>query len=98
MQLTELKEWIKVDENYDDNILNSLIITSRALIQRSTGVEIDNVKDNPEALELYKTLQKIIIADLYDNRTSSGKVSPLAISLYTQLGSYKFSNMNGDNL
>lgn len=89
MELEELQEWLRIDGAYDDSTLNSLLLTSKLLIKQSTSVTLDDVYNDPEALELYKTVQKLIITDLYENRDGSGKINPVKISLYAQLEAYK---------
>lgn len=89
MDLEELKEWLRVDGVDDDITLDSLLLTSKILIRQSTGVELEDVQSNPQALELYKTIQKIIITDLYENRDGSSKLNPVLISLLIQLKSFK---------
>lgn len=86
--LDELKEWLRVEGNDDDTSLKSLISASRLLIKQSTGVELADVQNNADALELYKTVQKMIITDLYENRSGSS-ISPVMISMYAQLEAYK---------
>lgn len=89
LNLNELKEWLRIDDdNEDTNTLPSLVSTSKLLIKQSTGVEFADIQDNEDAVNLYKTLQKFIITDLYENRTGS-KFNPLLISLYSQLEAYK---------
>lgn len=96
--LDEVKEWIKSDNDEEDtNTLPGLISTSNIMIKQSTGVTWDDVQDNKDACNLYKTLQKYIITDLYFNRIGTN-ISPLVISLYAQLEAYKLpeDNTGGD--
>jgi hypothetical protein len=88
ISLDEVKEWIKSDSDAEDiNTLPGLISTSKIIIKQSTGVTWDDVQSNEDASNLYKTLQKYIITDLYFNQ--SGKMSYLIASLYIQLEAYK---------
>ncbi len=91
-ELPELKLWLSIDYDDDDNNLNSLISTSELLIKQSTGVEFSDVESDANAKELYKTLQKFIIGDLYKNRTNAGKISPALLNLYAQLEAYKLQD------
>lgn len=93
--LEELKEWLRIDGTDDDNTLTSLLLSSSLVIKQSTGVVLEDVQDNLEALALYKLVQKLIITDLYENRSGSGKINPVVVSLYTQLEAYK---LQGDNI
>lgn len=88
ISLDEVKEWIKSDSDAEDtNTLPGLISTSKIMIKQSTGVTWDDVQNDNDACNLYKTLQKYIITDLYFNQ--SGKISQLIASLYIQLEAYK---------
>lgn len=86
--LDELKIWLRVDGNDDDTALKSLISASRVIIKQSTGVELADVQNDPDALEFYKTVQKMVITDLYENR-SGASINPVMISMYAQLEAYK---------
>lgn len=87
--LTEIKEWLRIDGEDDDNTLSSLLLSSKFIIKQSTGVITEDVASNPEALELYKLVQKLIIAGLYENRDGDSKLNPLLISMSAQLESFK---------
>lgn len=89
MEINELKEWLRIDSVDDDITLNSLFSTSKILIKQATGVVLEDVQGNSEALELYKTIQKMIITDLYENRDGASKFNPILISLHTQLEAFK---------
>lgn len=87
--IEELKKWLRIDFDDDDlDTLPALISTSKLIIKQSTGVALDDVEEDADALNLYKTLQKYIITDLYENRTGS-TINQLVISLYSQLEVYK---------
>ncbi|MBB6218188.1 putative phage protein (predicted DNA packaging) [Anaerosolibacter carboniphilus] len=88
-ELEELKEWLRIDGEEDDNMIQSLQLSSKLLIKQFTGAKREDVEGNSEALELYKLVQRLIVTDLYENRAGSNKMSPVLISLCTQLGAYK---------
>lgn len=90
--LNELRMWLKIDGDYDDVTLDSLIKTSALLIKQQTGLTEADVTGDEEATELYKLVQKLIITDLYENREGSQKISPVLISLCSQLEAYKLKN------
>lgn len=92
VELPELKEWLSIDYEDEDINLSSLISASELLIEQSTGVIYSDVENDDNAKELYKTLQKFIIGDLYKNRTNAGKISPALLSLYAQLEAYKLQD------
>lgn len=89
--LEELKEWLRIDGNEEDATLSSLLLSSKFVIKQSTGVTLENVQNDPEALELYKLIQRLLITDLYENRSGSQKTNPVVISLNIQLKAYKLS-------
>lgn len=89
MDLTELKEWLKIDGIDEDITLNALIKSSEIIIKQSTGVIPADVESDVNAQALYSLVQKLIITDLYENRDGSSKINPLLVSMYTQLEAYK---------
>jgi uncharacterized phage protein (predicted DNA packaging) len=88
-ELTELKEWLKIDGTEEDKTLSSLLLSSKFVIKQATGIKLEDIAADDEAKELYKTIQRMIITDIYENRGGSGKVSPVVISLCAQLEAYK---------
>jgi len=84
--LVELQEWIVVDGN--EGTLSDLLLASRMTIKKTTGVTLVDVKDDPEAIALYKLVQKMIVADAYENRLGSTN-NQLLIGYSSQLESYK---------
>lgn len=89
VDLQEIKEWLRIDEEDEDRTLSSLIDSSRLIIKQATGITVDDVENNPDAIELYKLVQKIIITDFYENRGGGDKINPGLISLFMQLEVYK---------
>ena len=84
--IEELQEWVKAEGEL--TIFSDLLLASRMTIKKTTGVTLEDVKDDPEATALYKLVQKMIVADAYENRLGSNN-SQLLIGMCTQLGSYK---------
>nr|DAF76771.1 MAG TPA: hypothetical protein [Caudoviricetes sp.] len=87
--LDEIKEWLRIDIDYtgDDNLLNSLILSSQTIIKSATGVSKDfedtlSTEDYTEISELYKMVQRVLITDLYNEKSVENKA---LTSLYTQL-------------
>ena len=87
--LEEVKEWLRIDSDYteDDNLLNSLISTSQIMIKAATGVPKDfedtlSTEDYTEISELYKMVQRVLITDLFNEKSTENKA---LTSLYTQL-------------
>jgi hypothetical protein len=88
-ELNKVKEWLRIDGTDEDTILSSLILSSRFIIKQSTGVKFEDLSGKSDAIEVYRTIQRLIITDLYENRSGSGKLSPVVISLCKQLEIYK---------
>jgi uncharacterized phage protein (predicted DNA packaging) len=87
--LIEIKEWLRIDGEDEDNTLSSLLASSRAIIKQGTGLIKEDIKpDDKDITELYKLAQKILITDLYENRTGS-ESNPGLISICMQLEVYK---------
>jgi len=61
MELSEAKEFLRVDFDDDDGVINSLITSSDQYLQ-GAGC---NEKVNPE---LYQQAQKLLISNWYENR------------------------------
>ena len=87
--LEEVKEWLRIDDDYteDDNLLNSLILSSQSIIKAATGIPKDledklSTEDYTEISELYKMLQRVLITDLFNEKSTENKA---LTSLYTQL-------------
>ena len=87
--LEEVKEWLRVDSDYeeDDNLLNSLILTSQIIIKTATGVPKNfeqniSTDDFEELSEMYKMVQRVLITDLFNEKSTENKA---LTSLYTQL-------------
>lgn len=80
----EFREWLRLEEG-DDETLSSLLITSKAIIKKATGVTLEKVKDDPDGIEVYKTIQKILITRLYENRESKQDIDNGLISMYMTL-------------
>ena len=87
--LEEAKEWLRIDYEEDNNLITSLIDTSKAMIKSATGVP-DSFQSNENITaddlnsidRLYTMTQRIIITDLYNEKESENRA---LTSLYTQL-------------
>lgn len=87
--LTELKEWLRIDDTDNDITLRALIATSREIIKNATGLlQNDIPQSDADTLVLYVLAQKLIITGLYENRAGTSE-SPILISIYVQLHAYK---------
>lgn len=84
IDLAKAKEYLRIDEDYEDNLIEMLIEFSKEEIQNSTGVIFDSGGDT----KTYELAQLIIITDRYENRGSQDlefKPNNMLSSLYTKL-------------
>lgn len=84
INLDEMKEWLRIFHDEDDNLVNSLILSSISIIKSATGITKNYIQScNDETLrELYKMVQRILITDLYNERDTENKA---LTSYYIQL-------------
>lgn len=78
------KEYLRIDEEYEDTLIEMLIDFSKEEIKNSTGVTFDSGGDT----KTYELAQLIIITDRYENRGSQDlefKPNNMLSSLYTKL-------------
>ena len=75
LTLEEAKEWLRIDYDIDDNIIISLIEASKAEISISTGITPDYIENTEDEhfKNLYLMTQRIIVADLYNERATEDK-------------------------
>lgn len=84
LNIDEMKLYLRVDGSEEDEMINSLIEYSKEEIKDATGAAMEDYGDS----EVYKMLQKIIITDRYENRSSTDgewKVNNIYSSLCTKL-------------
>ncbi|MBS6504089.1 MAG: head-tail connector protein [Clostridium sp.] len=79
----KVREWIRLEEG-DDMTVSSLIITSRAIIKKSTGITEEECKSE-ETKSLYETIQKILVNRLYENRESNKEIDHGLVGMYVAL-------------
>lgn len=94
IELAETKEWLRVDGNDEDNILEIIIGAAEGYLNNATGHEFDNT--NPQA----KLFCWVLVTDWYENRELIGskpseKVRFSIQSMLTQLQNMTFE---GDEL
>lgn len=78
------KEYLRIDEEYEDTLIEMLIDFSKEEIENSTGVTFDSGGNT----KTYELAQLIIITDRYENRGSQDlefKPNNMLSSLYTKL-------------
>ena len=81
---TKAKEYLRIDEAYEDTLIEMLIEFSKEEIENSTGVTFDSGGNT----KTYELAQLIIITDRYENRGSQDlefKPNNMLSSLYTKL-------------
>lgn len=84
LTLEEIKEYLRVDSDEDDTLINLFMEYAKEEIEDSTGVKF-NKEGNSET---YNMAMLIIIADRYENRASTDtefKVNNILSSIYTRL-------------
>lgn len=82
--LTEIKEWLRIFNDDEDVIIQSLVDGSVSIIRSATGIPktyIESTLDT-DLKNLYLMVQRILITDLYNERDTENKA---LTSYYTQL-------------
>lgn len=91
IELQEVKDYLRVDIEEDDPLLETLIIAAVEYLKNATGKEYPATDEEGNAVnyELEKIYLKLLIAYWYENRTPAGKVgeefSQMTKSLMLQL-------------
>lgn len=67
MTLDEAKNYLRIDDNYDDIFIESLILVAENYIDSMVG---EGYKRDGKAVSLSKLLQYKLIADMYENRSA----------------------------
>lgn len=67
MTLEEIKNYMKIDDSSEDSFLTELIETSEIYITSMVG---EAYKQDVKAIKLANLLQKKIINDMYENRST----------------------------
>lgn len=68
MTIEEVKQYIRVDDNYEDVFIQELIEISQTYIDSMVG---EGYKTDPKAIKLATLLQKKLCADMYENRSTT---------------------------
>ncbi|MBS6503883.1 MAG: head-tail connector protein [Clostridium sp.] len=84
IELAEMKEWLRIFHDEEDNLIISLIASSISIIKSATGITKDYILSckNDVVIDLYKMVQRILITDLYNERDTENKA---LTSFYIQL-------------
>lgn len=80
----DIKQWLRIDHNEDDELLETIINSSTAIIHSATGISKEYIQSNKsERLKLlYDMVQRILVTDLYNERDEENKA---LLSYYIQL-------------
>ncbi|QSB48769.1 head-tail connector protein [Parageobacillus toebii] len=93
ISLDEAKEWLRVDHNDEDNMIQMLIKAAEKYLKNATGNTFDSSN------ELAQLFCLVLVADWYENREMIGKVSDkirhTVDSILAQL-SYCYEPQEGD--
>ncbi|MFS8540648.1 MAG: head-tail connector protein [Tissierellales bacterium] len=93
MNLEELKNWLRIDDVIDEDLIVGLHIAAEQYL-RNAGVLVDYNS------ELYKLAIKLLVTHWYENREPTGKADKLEFSLNSIITQLKYcqSNVNsGDS-
>ena len=75
MQLSEVKEWLKIDTEDEDITLSSLIFAAQANIENATGIKEEYILNNEKLLALYNLAIKVWITFMYGYDAANDKSS-----------------------
>ncbi len=67
--LDEAKEWLRIDVEEDDQLINTLALAAESYLKNATGITYDSTN------ELAKLFCLVLIVDWYENREMMGKAS-----------------------
>ena len=67
MDIQEVKDYIYLDADYEDAFIQELIDVSEIYINSMVGTRY---KTDPKLLKLFNIVQKKLISDMYENRSS----------------------------
>ena len=89
LTLKEVQDYLGVFDSYDAELINELIDTSQIYIDSMVG---EAYKTDEKAIKLACLLQKKLIADMYDNRSteipSNTKQDKIVTSILDKLSNY----------
>lgn len=68
MQLKEIKEYLRIDGDEDNELLSSLYVATKSYIENATGITEDMARENEKISGLYNLTNKILLTHWYENR------------------------------
>lgn len=102
MDIKEIKEYLRIDGNEEDNIISSFLIAAKSYIKNGTGLTENMVTPNA-VKELYNLCLKMLISHWYENRAieTTGpnfhKLSYSMDSMLLQLEAEYLKNKKGES-
>lgn len=89
MTLEDVKSYLRIDYEEDDELLTNLIEVSEAYIDSCVGTAY---KNDEKAIKLSNLLQKKLIADMFENRgteiSNSTKKDIIVTTILDKLSNY----------
>lgn len=89
MTLEEIKAYLRIDYEDDDDILSELLIVSEEYINSCVGI---GYKSDEKAMKLAKLLQKKLIYDMYEKRgteiANNTKKDTIVTTILDKLSNY----------
>lgn len=93
MTLEEVKNYLRIDYEDDDILLNNLIEVSEEYIDSCVGIAY---KSDEKAIKLANLLQKKLVRDMFENRgteiSNSSKRDTIVSTILEKLSNYSESN------
>lgn len=69
LELQQTKEFLRVDGDEEDNLISSLIISAKELVEETLRCKLDEFEEVPETVN---QAMLIVVATLYEQRQISG--------------------------
>ena len=82
MDVNEIKEYLRIDTDLDDGLLNSLVIAAKEYLKNAGAAKTE--------APLYDLAVKLLVAHWYENREVVGKADKLAFSLEAIITQLKY--------
>lgn len=82
MDVNEIKEYLRIDTDLDDGLLNSLVIAAKEYLKNAGVAKTEG--------PLYDLAVKLLVAHWYENREVVGKADKLAFSLEAIITQLKY--------
>lgn len=91
--LEKLKSYLRIDADYEDDLLNTFLFTARAYLNGAISDFTEKYTTYPEFASKADFLQMVIATELYQNRSNTDHVLSYTIrSLMVQLQYFDFTS------